>query len=98
MNQEERNAIMKKFDHSGTNFLIATDLIARGIDFKDIAYVVQLELPVNMEDYIHRIGRSGRYGKVGKAISIVCGEDEKHNLDILKDKYDITMQQFEFTC
>ena len=98
MNQEERNAIMKKFTYSGTNFLIATDLIARGIDFKDISYVVQLELPVNMEDYIHRIGRSGRYGKVGKAISIVCGEDEKHNLDILKDKYDITMKQFEFTC
>lgn len=96
MNQEERNAIMKKFDHSGTNFLIATDLIARGIDFKDIACVIQLELPVNMEDYIHRIGRSGRYGKVGKAISIICGEEEQHDLDILKDKYEITMKPFEF--
>lgn len=96
MNQEERNAIMKKFVHSGTNFLIATDLIARGIDFKDIACVIQLELPVNMEDYIHRIGRSGRYGKVGKAISIICGEEEQHDLDILKDKYEITMKPFEF--
>lgn len=96
MNQEERNAIMKKFAHSGTNFLIATDLIARGIDFKDIACVIQLELPVNMEDYIHRIGRSGRYGKVGKAISIICGEEEQHDLDILKDKYEITMRPFEF--
>ena len=96
MNQEERNAIMKKFAHSGTNFLIATDLIARGIDFKDIACVIQLELPVNMEDYIHRIGRSGRYGKVGKAISIICGEEEQHDLDILKDKYEITMKPFEF--
>lgn len=96
MNQEERNAIMKKFAHSRTNFLIATDLIARGIDFKDIACVIQLELPVNMEDYIHRIGRSGRYGKVGKAISIICGEEEQHDLDILKDKYEITMKPFEF--
>lgn len=96
MNQEERNAIMKKFVHSGTNFLIATDLIARGIDFKDIACVIQLELPVNMEDYIHRIGRSGRYGKVGKAISIICGEEEQHDLDILKNKYEITMRPFEF--
>lgn len=96
MNQEERNSIMKKFVHSGTNFLIATDLIARGIDFKDIACVIQLELPVNMEDYIHRIGRSGRYGKVGKAISIICGEEEQHDLDILKDKYEITMRPFEF--
>lgn len=96
MNQEERNAIMKKFAHSGTNFLIATDLIARGIDFRDIACVIQLELPVNMEDYIHRIGRSGRYGKVGKAISIICGEEEQHDLDILKDKYEITMRPFEF--
>lgn len=96
MNQEERNAIMKKFAHSGTNFLIATDLIARGIDFRDIACVIQLELPINMEDYIHRIGRSGRYGKVGKAISIICGEEEQHDLDILKDKYEITMRPFEF--
>lgn len=96
MNQEERNAIMKKFAHSGTNFLIATDLIARGIDFKDISCVIQLELPVNMEDYIHRIGRSGRYGKVGKAISIICGEEEQHDLDILKNKYEITMRPFEF--
>ena len=70
--------------------------MARGIDFKDIACVIQLELPVNMEDYIHRIGRSGRYGKVGKAISIICGEEEQHDLDILKDKYEITMRPFEF--
>lgn len=96
MSQEERNTIMKKFMKSGANFLIATDLIARGIDFKDISYVIQLELPVNMEDYIHRIGRSGRYGKIGKAISIIYGEIENHNLNMLVEKYKIDMKQFDF--
>lgn len=96
MNQEERNVIMKKFTTSGANFLIATDLISRGIDFKDVAYVIQLELPQNMEDYIHRIGRSGRYGKTGKAINIVYGEEENNNLQLLIDKFEIQMQRFEF--
>ena len=96
MSQDERNAIMRKFSKSGTNFLIATDLIARGIDFKDISYVVQLELPVNMEDYIHRIGRSGRYGKIGKAIVIISSKDEKRDLKIITEKFDIDMKQFEF--
>ena len=95
MTQEERNAIMKKFTKSGSNFLIATDLIARGIDFKDISYVVQLELPINMEDYIHRIGRSGRYGKIGKAISIIHGKTEQNNLKLLTEQYQIDMQQFD---
>ena len=96
MSQDERNDIMRKFSKSGTNFLIATDLIARGIDFKDISYVVQLELPVNMEDYIHRIGRSGRYGKIGKAIVIISSKDEKRDLKIITEKFDIDMKQFEF--
>lgn len=96
MNQEERNVIMKKFSSSGANFLVATDLISRGIDFKDVAYVIQLELPQNMEDYIHRIGRSGRYGKTGKAINIVYGEEENNDLQVLIDKFDIQMKRFEF--
>lgn len=95
MSQEERNQIMKDFK-LGSNFLIATDLVARGIDFKDISYVVQLELPATMEDYIHRIGRSGRYGKVGKAITIIHGNDEWRNLKIIADKYEINLKQFEF--
>lgn len=96
MSQEERNVIMKKFTNSGANFLVATDLISRGIDFKDVAYVIQLELPQNMEDYIHRIGRSGRYGKTGKAINIVYGEEENNDLQVLIDKFDIQMKRFEF--
>lgn len=97
MNQEERNAIMTKFTRSSMNFLIATDLIARGIDFKDISYVIQLELPTNMEDYIHRIGRSGRYGKIGTAVTIICGEDEERDLNTIVKKYDIDMKMFEFS-
>lgn len=96
MTQDERNDIMRNFSKSGINFLIATDLIARGIDFKDISYVIQLELPVNIEDYIHRIGRSGRYGKVGTAIAIIADKEERKYLDIITERFEIDMKQFEF--
>lgn len=87
---------MKNFTNSGINFLIATDLISRGIDFKNISYVIQLELPKNIEDYIHRIGRSGRYGKTGKAINIIYGNNEYNDLQCIIDKYEIQMEKFKF--
>lgn len=96
MTQDERNKIMKNFTNSGINFLIATDLISRGIDFKDVSYVIQLELPKNIEDYIHRIGRSGRYGKTGQAINIVYGDNENRDLDCIINKYEIKMEKFVF--
>ncbi len=96
MSQDERNKIMKNFTNSGINFLIATDLISRGIDFKNISYVIQLELPKNIEDYIHRIGRSGRYGKTGKAINIIYGNNEYNDLQCIIDKYEIQMEKFKF--
>jgi superfamily II DNA/RNA helicase len=96
MSQYERNKIMKNFTNSGINFLIATDLIARGIDFKDVSYVIQLELPRNIEDYIHRIGRSGRYGKTGQAINIIYGDNENRDLECIIKKYEIQMEKFKF--
>lgn len=96
MTQDERNKIMKNFTNSGINFLIATDLISRGIDFKDISCVIQLELPKNIEDYIHRIGRSGRYGKTGQAINIVYGDNEYRDLKCIMNKYEIKMEKYVF--
>ncbi|MBR2022332.1 MAG: DEAD/DEAH box helicase [Mycoplasmataceae bacterium] len=96
MTQDERNKIMKNFTNSGINFLIATDLISRGIDFKDVSYVIQLELPKNIEDYIHRIGRSGRYGKTGQAINIIYGDNEKRDLKCIMNKYEINMEKYVF--
>ncbi|MCV6005642.1 C-terminal helicase domain-containing protein, partial [Escherichia coli] len=52
--------------------LIATDLAARGLDIQELEQVVNFDMPFKAEDYVHRIGRTGRAGEVGKAISLVC--------------------------
>lgn len=55
--------------------LVATDIAARGIDIDQLPHVINYELPNISEDYVHRIGRTGRAGNVGIAISLVCGEE-----------------------
>lgn len=56
--------------------MIATDVASRGLDIPDVAYVINYDLPTNVEGYIHRIGRTGRIGKTGTAISFIDFEDE----------------------
>ena len=58
-----------------TRVLISTDLLARGIDVQQVSLVINYEMPIQRENYIHRIGRSGRYGKKGSAINIICGDE-----------------------
>lgn len=71
MSQSERDAIMDSFRKGTTRVLIATDLLARGIDVQSVSTVFNYDLPNNKENYIHRIGRSGRYGRKGIAINFV---------------------------
>jgi ATP-dependent RNA helicase DeaD len=66
---------MNKFRKSGLEFLVATDLAARGIDVDDIQVVFNYDLPYDVEDYLHRIGRTGRAGRSGMAISFVAGRE-----------------------
>jgi len=56
---------------------VATDIAARGLDIDHLPHVVNFELPHVAEDYIHRIGRTGRAGRTGEALSLVCGEEDK---------------------
>lgn len=81
MEVSERKKRMADFRSGAVRVLISTDLLARGIDIQQISMVINFELPVQRENYIHRIGRSGRYGKKGIAINIVCGEE----LNTIKD-------------
>jgi ATP-dependent RNA helicase len=81
MPQAERNAIMEQFRSGASRVLITTDVWARGIDVQQISLVINYDLPNNRELYIHRIGRSGRFGRKGVAINFVK-EDE---LRILRD-------------
>ena len=71
MTQNMRDRVMNKFRKSGLEFLVATDVAARGIDVDDVEVVFNYDLPYDPEDYVHRIGRTGRAGKSGKAISLV---------------------------
>ncbi len=75
MTQMMRDRVMNKFRKSGLEFLVATDVAARGIDVDDVQVVFNYDLPYDAEDYVHRIGRTGRAGRSGRAISFVAGRE-----------------------
>lgn len=75
MNQAQRDRVMMKFRKSGLEFLVATDVAARGIDVDDVEVVFNYDLPYDGEDYVHRIGRTGRKGRAGRAITFVSGRE-----------------------
>jgi len=75
LDQKERDLIMREFRSGSTRVLISTDLLARGIDVQQVSLVINYDLPQNMENYLHRIGRSGRFGRKGVAINFVTNND-----------------------
>jgi translation initiation factor 4A len=77
----ERTEILKRFRKGDCRVLVTTDLLARGIDVQHVSIVINYDLPTNLENYLHRIGRSGRYGRKGLAINFVRNED----IQLLKD-------------
>jgi translation initiation factor 4A len=82
MEVAERKKRMEDFRSGSVRLLISTDLLARGIDVQQVSMVVNFELPLQRENYVHRIGRSGRYGKKGVAINLVCADEMKMIHDI----------------
>jgi len=77
MTAQERELIMKEFRSGSSRVLITTDLLARGIDVQQVSLVINYDMPGNRENYIHRIGRSGRFGRKGVAINFVTSEDTR---------------------
>lgn len=77
MDQMQRDMIMKEFRTGSTRVLITTDLLARGIDVQQVGLVINYELPQKKENYIHRIGRAGRFGRKGTAINFVLPSDAR---------------------
>jgi len=77
-NQYERNDILSDFKIGKTRILIATDILARGIDIQQISLVINYDIPYKVEPYIHRIGRSGRFGKKGIAINLITMDDAQN--------------------
>ena len=76
LTQDERNHVMQDFKAGRINLIVATDIISRGIDIDDIQLVINYDVPHEPEDYIHRIGRTARAGKEGRAITLVNEDDQ----------------------
>ncbi len=86
MNQSQRTRVMEGFKSARLPILVATDVAARGIDVNDIDYVINYDIPQNSESYVHRIGRTGRAGKEGCAITICSGRRQYFNVrDIARE-------------
>lgn len=90
--QEARQRALETFKDGGLRVLVATDVAARGIDIEDLQYVINYELPIQPETYVHRIGRTGRAGNEGKALSF-CEPEE---LQYLKDIKETISQDIPF--
>jgi len=82
MDQKERELIMREFRSGSSRVLITTDLLARGIDVQQVSLVINYDMPKDRENYIHRIGRSGRFGRKGVAINFITGDDVRQMRDI----------------
>ncbi len=95
MNQKERETIVKEFRDGKTRILLTTDLLSRGIDIPLVNLVINYDLPINKENYIHRIGRCGRFNKKGVSITMVKMEDpsDVKLFNKLKFHYKINIQE-----
>jgi translation initiation factor 4A len=92
IDQKQRDQILNDFRTGSSRVLITTDLYARGIDVQQVSLVINYDLPRNLENYIHRIGRSGRFGRKGVAINFVTTEDVK-TLKELEQFYNTTIEE-----
>jgi len=92
MDQKERDVIMREFRSGSSRVLITTDLLARGIDVQQVSLVINYDLPTNRENYIHRIGRGGRFGRKGVAINFVT-EDDRRNLKDIEQFYNTQIDE-----
>jgi superfamily II DNA/RNA helicase len=96
MTQANRSQALDRFKKGEVSLLIASDVVARGIDVDNLGLVINYDVPIQAEDYIHRIGRTGRAGKAGKAITLFTPKDKKlvpslekilqHSINIVKIK------------
>ena len=90
--QAQRQRALQAFKNGEIRVLVATDIASRGIDVDGISHVINFDFPDQLEDYVHRIGRSGRYGKKGVAINLVT-LDEKAAMKEIEEHYSTTIME-----
>lgn len=92
--QHSRNQSLKDFKEGSLNVLVATDLLARGIDIEALPFVINYELPRSPKDFVHRVGRTGRAEHFGEAISLISSEEQHHfNVIQKKCKHEIEVEE-----
>ena len=82
---------MNDFRSGAVRILISTDVLARGIDVQAVSIVINYEMPVERDDYWHRIGRTGRYGKKGVSVNLIAGEDEITKMRDIETHYSMVI-------
>ena len=92
MDQLKEEMVIKQFRSGSVRVLITTDLLARGIDVQQVSLVINYDLPTNRENYIHRIGRSGRFGRKGASINFITEGDVRYLRDI-EEFYNTQIQE-----
>jgi ATP-dependent RNA helicase DeaD len=95
MSQGLRNAVIKKFKNKEFSILVATDVAARGIDVQDLTHVINYSLPNDPESYVHRIGRTGRAGKEGIAISFIGSKNELRYIKMIERKFKVMLNPID---
>ncbi|MCL4162328.1 UNVERIFIED_CONTAM: hypothetical protein GTU68_040439, partial [Idotea baltica] len=78
MDQRTRMMMLDNFRKGNIKLLVASDVAARGLDIPEVSHVFNFDVPINAEDYVHRIGRTGRAGRSGTAFTLVTGDDQKY--------------------
>jgi ATP-dependent RNA helicase DbpA len=91
LEQRDRDQVLTQFKQGSANFLVATDVAARGLDVDDLPAVINFELPRDIEVYTHRIGRTGRAGKEGLALSLVTGNEDRKQ-QAIREQQDADIQ------
>lgn len=92
MAQSERTRTLNSFKKNDIAILVCSDVAARGLDIAELSHVINYDVPTNPEDYVHRIGRTGRAGKSGQALTLACPDDQKF-LDAIAQKAKIDLPE-----
>ena len=93
MNQEERLARYKSFKEGHKRILVATDLVARGIDIERVNIVINYDMPDGADTYLHRVGRAGRFGTKGLAITFISSDEDAAVLDAVHERFEVEIKE-----
>jgi ATP-dependent RNA helicase RhlE len=88
--QEARTAAIESFRAGRTRILVATDVAARGLDIDDVGLIVNYEVPFSLDSYVHRVGRTGRYGATGHALTL-AEPSERHDLEQIEKAFGLKL-------